>query len=188
MKRTMTYSSSSWIPLLVLIVIPSSFGFTISPTKKLQFPCKTNIKILSISSSLIQRSAVQDDEDAEYVKVPRRRRRGGIDNDDDNEYEAGKEDDQNRNARDQFEEDLFEEEEEEEDDEFEEDDKYDLFSNVIIDNPLLDNMDPDGAAERFPELAKDPKFWIDITLFVLFLDWLSSIGPQDTIPEGFPFF
>lgn len=57
--------------------------------------------------------------------------------------------------------------------------QYDLFGDVLIPNPLLDSMDPDGAAERFPELARDPRFWIDMVLFVAFLDFLSFVGPQD---------
>lgn len=61
--------------------------------------------------------------------------------------------------------------------------EYDLMSNVLIPNPLLDSMDPDGAAERFPELASDPKFWFDMVLFVAFLNFLSFCGPQDPFPD-----
>ena len=61
--------------------------------------------------------------------------------------------------------------------------EYDLMSNVLIPNPLLDSMDPDGAAERFPELAADPKFWFDMVLFVAFLNFLSFCGPQDPFPD-----
>ena len=58
-----------------------------------------------------------------------------------------------------------------------------MFSNVIIDNPILDQIDPDGAAERFPELVSDPKFWFDMVLFIVFLNFLSSIGPQNTFND-----
>eukprot|EP00977_Amphora_coffeiformis_P000194 scaffold54_cov158-Amphora_coffeaeformis.AAC.8 len=61
--------------------------------------------------------------------------------------------------------------------------EYDLLSNVLIPNPLLDSMDPDGAAERFPELASDPRFWFDMVLFVAFLNFLSFAGPQDPFPD-----
>jgi hypothetical protein len=76
----------------------------------------------------------------------------------------------------------------EEYDDFDEDDEdveeeNDLFGNVLIPNPLLDAMDPDGAAERFPELAQDPRFWFDMILFVAFLDFLSFAGPRDPFPD-----
>ncbi len=65
----------------------------------------------------------------------------------------------------------------------EDDEEFGLFSDVLIDNPLLDSIDPDGAAERFPELARDPQFWLDMVLFIAFLNWLSDVGPQDYFPD-----
>jgi len=65
----------------------------------------------------------------------------------------------------------------------EEEKEYDLLENVIIPNPLLDSIDPDGAADRFPELASDPRFWIDMALFIAFLNFLSSAGPRDPFPD-----
>jgi hypothetical protein len=71
-------------------------------------------------------------------------------------------------------------------DEFDEVDDDDfqerLWSDVLIPNPLLDNMDPDGAAERFPELARDGRFWFDMLLFVAFLDFVSFAGPRNPYP------
>jgi len=61
--------------------------------------------------------------------------------------------------------------------------RHDLLGNVLIPNPLLDSMDPDGAADRFPELARDPRFWFDMFLFFAFLDFLSFIGPRDPFPD-----
>jgi hypothetical protein len=58
-----------------------------------------------------------------------------------------------------------------------------LFEDVVIPNPLLDSIDPDGAADRFPELARDPKFWFDMLLFLAFLNFLSSVGPRDPLPD-----
>lgn len=69
------------------------------------------------------------------------------------------------------------------DGDLEEMEKHDLLGNVLIPNPLLDNIDPDGAAERFPELAKDPRFWFEIVLFLAFLDFLSFVGPRDPFPD-----
>jgi hypothetical protein len=64
--------------------------------------------------------------------------------------------------------------------------QYDLLENIIIPNPLLDSMDPDGTVERLPELLSDPKFWFDMVLFVLFLDFLSFAGPQSDPFIDFP--
>jgi hypothetical protein len=64
--------------------------------------------------------------------------------------------------------------------------RYDLLENIIIPNPLLDSMDPDGTVERLPELFSDPKFWFDMVLFILFLDFLSFAGPQSDPFIDFP--
>ncbi len=71
--------------------------------------------------------------------------------------------------------DEFDDEDDDEDDNLWDDDEEEY--------DLLDNMDPDGAAERFPELARDPRFWFDMLLFVTFLDLLSIIGPRDPYPD-----
>ena len=64
--------------------------------------------------------------------------------------------------------------------------RYDLLENIIIPNPLLDSMDPDGTVERLPELLSDPRFWFDMVLFILFLDFLSFAGPQSDPFIDFP--
>ena len=64
--------------------------------------------------------------------------------------------------------------------------RYDLLENIIIPNPLLDSMDPDGTIERLPELLSDPRFWFDMVLFILFLDFLSFAGPQSDPFIDFP--
>lgn len=61
--------------------------------------------------------------------------------------------------------------------------EHPMFGNEVVPNPLLDSIDPDGAADRFPELARDPRFWFEMLLFVAFLDFLSLAGPQDAIPS-----
>jgi hypothetical protein len=74
------------------------------------------------------------------------------------------------------------------DEDFDDDDdeSYDMFSNTVIPNPLLDSIDPDGSAERFPELAADPRFWFDMFLFIAFLNFISFIGPRNPFPEMIP--
>lgn len=58
----------------------------------------------------------------------------------------------------------------------------DLFRNKLIPNPLLDNIDPDGAADRFPELASDPRFWFDMVIFIFVLNFISS-APWEPFPS-----
>jgi hypothetical protein len=54
------------------------------------------------------------------------------------------------------------------------DDDDDDFQGLIP-NPLLDNIDPEGSAERFGELLTDRQFWIDIGLLLLFLNFLDNL-------------
>jgi hypothetical protein len=83
--------------------------------------------------------------------------------------------------------DEYDDEDFDDDDDSDDDDEsYDMFSNTVIPNPLLDSIDPDGAAERFPELAADPRFWLDMFLFIAFLNFISFIGPRNPFPEMIP--
>eukprot|EP00980_Cylindrotheca_fusiformis_P017415 scaffold5407_cov132-Cylindrotheca_fusiformis.AAC.5 len=135
---------------------------------------------LAFPGLLLAAAAGDDDDenDEDFVKVPRRRQRGRFF---DNEEEE--DDFYDRVEHRVYTEDDDWEDDDDEDYDDEEEDDYGLFSNVLIDNPLLDSIDPDGAAERFPELARDPWFWIDMLLFFAFLNFLSSIGPQDYFPD-----
>ncbi len=81
--------------------------------------------------------------------------------------------------------DLDDEDNDDEDEDYE-DDSDEVFSNTLIPNPILDSIDPDGAAERFPELAADPRFWFDMFLFIAFLNFISFIGPRNPFPEMVP--
>jgi hypothetical protein len=135
----------------------------------------------------------EDDEDPDDRElVPVRRRKGSsryYDQDDDGEANAydNKEskyyDDDEVMDDEDWEEDEDDDWEEGDDDEISNDDYDYLFEDTIIPNPLLDSMDPDGAADRFPELARDPRFWFDMCLFIAFLNFLSSAGPRDPFPD-----
>mmetsp|Transcript_19758 Transcript_19758/g.36877 ORF Transcript_19758/g.36877 Transcript_19758/m.36877 type:complete len:214 (-) Transcript_19758:583-1224(-) len=137
-------------------------------------------------SSVAVRYDDDDDDDAfEYARV---RRRGRRYYDDDREYMETEEDydddydDDIRSAADRLEEDgIFDGYDEDYDDYDEE--ISDKFSNVVIPNPILDRIDPDGAAERFPELASDWKFWVDMFLFIAVLNFLSTFGPRNPWPD-----
>lgn len=59
------------------------------------------------------------------------------------------------------------------DDYFNNDDNDDY--QGIIPNALLDNIDPEGSAERVGELFTDKQFWIDIGLLLLFLNFLDNL-------------
>lgn len=118
----------------------------------------------------------QDEED--FVKVPRRRQRRW--EDDDAELDERTD---SRRFRDDDLDDVLLDEEIYDDEDDEDEEEYDLFGNELIPNPLLDSIDPDGAAERFPELARDPRFWFDMALFIAFLNFLSSVGPRDPFPD-----
>ena len=129
----------------------------------------------------------ENDEGDDFARVPRRRRRGRFYDEEDEEdafYDAVERKIYGENEGSDDGDDW---EEEEEDDDDNEDEDLGLFSNVLIDNPILDSIDPDGAAERFPELARDPRFWFDMVLFITFLDLISAIGPQNTFPD-IPFY
>ena len=152
----------------------------------MHFSSVTGFSVLSTPQRRLSKSPglfmVDQDGEEELVKVPRRGRRGRFydDEDDENEFfdtvekrvygETLDDDDWDDEDEDDY---LYEDDEED----------YGLFSNVIIDNPILDSIDPDGAAERFPELARDPRFWFDMFLFISFLNFLSAIGPQDYFPD-----
>jgi hypothetical protein len=166
--------SSTMMKSLVLffcVLLQSVASFTlVVPSSNIQNNKKT--KWLS-SSSFQLLAAKRDDDEKEYVKVPRRGGRRFYDDDDEEEV----------NSTDQR---LYDDDDDEWDDDDDDDDdeeEYGLFSNVIIDNPLLDSIDPDGAAERFPELASDPRFWFDMVLFISFLNFLSAVGPRDWFPD-----
>ena len=138
----------------------------------------------------------EDEEDPdERELVPVRRRKGDsskyYDQEDDQD-EAYDKESKYYDDDDEYDDEFEDDEDWEDDDEEDEDDdgevNYDyLFENTIIPNPLLDSIDPDGAADRFPELARDPRFWFDMALFIAFLNFLSFAGPRDPFPD-IPFF
>jgi hypothetical protein len=131
-----------------------------------------------------------EDDEREYARVRRRGRRSQqqdreYNNDEDTRQTFQDDDDDDYDQRYQNYEEDYEWVEDLLDDDDDEDDEpvYGLFGDEIIPNELLDNIDPDGAADRFPELARDPRFWFDMFLFVAFLDFLSWVGPRDPFPD-----
>lgn len=155
----------------------------------------TTTALMMVSNKNQEDDNDDDDDERELIRVRRGGgSRRGRDAADDVDYYGGAEgrgdyNDIGRkasstyNQRDYYDEDEDDSDEEDEDDKADEDEEYDLFENVLIPNPILDSMDPDGAAERFPELASDWRFWLDLILFIAFVNFLSSVGPQDTLPD-----
>ena len=110
-----------------------------------------------------------DEKELEYARVRRRGRRNRYLDDEidyrDEDYEDQRSRRSNARESDQF--DYEDDEDEEDDDLF--DDESDFYDGIIP-NPILDQIDPDGAIERWSELGSDPKFWRDafLLLFLLF--------------------
>jgi len=69
---------------------------------------------------------------------------------------------------DEYDDDEYDDDEYEEDYDDDDDEVDDLLNDEIIPNTLLDQIDPDGAIERFPELVADGNFWRDSFLFTTF--------------------
>lgn len=168
----------NWFSFLVVIALEDGHrmasAFSVFPTHEI------GARTFSLQRTSIRASS---EEDEDFVRVPRRRQRGRLYDDQEDEDAF-----YNSVGRRIFGSEEFDEDDEDwDEDEDEEDEEYGIFSNVLIDNPILDNIDPDGAAERFPELARDPRFWIDMVLFIAFINFLSAIGPQDYFPD-IPYF
>ena len=115
----------------------------------------------------------EDEDDFEYARVGRRRQRDKYDND--KMYDDYSSSSQTRGTRDYVDDDELYDEVDfddvfDDDDDDDDDDFYDDEYNDIIPNALLDQIDPDGAIERMPELLSDPQFYRDVAIvFVLFL-------------------
>lgn len=58
----------------------------------------------------------------------------------------------------------------------EEEEERSLFDSLIIPNPILDQIDPEGAGERFGELARDPKFWFDAFLVLAIFNFCEYVA------------
>ena len=132
-----------------------------------------------------------DNEDRERVRVPRGGRgRGNRQYEEDRsieEYYETKE----RPYYEEEEEEADEEEDYNDDDDDDEDyydddndiDDYDLKEtqndydgDILIPNPILDQVDPEGAGERFGEIARDPIFWRDLILVVAIFNFCEYVA------------
>ncbi len=172
--------------ILVATLTNCAEAFT-SPSLTASNPSSLVSSRISHFSYPSQLSAIDNDDDDRERELARvRRRRSRYEDDDRYETESV------MDAADMLEDEGFfddlEDYEDEYDDEDEdyEDESRDVFSNTVIPNPILDSIDPDGSAERFPELAADPRFWFDMFLFIAFLNFISFIGPRNPFPDMIP--
>ena len=150
-----------------------------------------------LTLSLLQARRVNDDRDSqddenddlEYarIRVGRRRKREKYYNDDDTLLDdSNKNSNSNSNSNnyrkrmsqgrslDDVEEDLYDEVQFDDDNEYDDDDdEYDNDQEEydgVIPNALLDQIDPDGAIDRIPQLLSDPQFYRDVAIvLVLFI-------------------
>lgn len=82
------------------------------------------------------------------------------------------------------EDDDYEEDYEEDYDSDDEDKDEDFEEGILIPNPILDSVDPEGASERIGELFEDPKFWKDMAVvaLVVWTVYYLTYDPTDLIP------
>lgn len=120
-----------------------------------------------------------DDEDYEYARVGRRRGRGA-EREDDPYDDSVYDDDGDRRRRYRDEPRMYDD-----DEDFDEDDEAEEYEEgILIPNPILDSIDPEGAADRLDELFGDPKWWRDTAavLAVTLAAYLYTYDPATLIP------
>jgi len=115
----------------------------------------------------------------EYARVGRRR---GREYRDDVEMDDAASDRGGRRSREYY-------EDFEEDDDYDEyldddDDDDDFEEGILIPNPILDSIDPEGAADRIGELFSDPKWWRDVALIALvcFVVYFNTYDIDELVP------
>lgn len=122
-----------------------------------------------------------DDDARERVRVPRGGRRRRFNDDEDEEFEERRE--RRYYDEDDDDDDEYYDDDEEYDDEFDVDFEFnrvevdeEYASDILIPNPILDNIDPDGAGERFGEIARDPTFWRDLILVIAIFNFCEYVA------------
>lgn len=135
----------------------------------------------------------EEDEERELVPVPRRGRGRWFGNEppevesysDDrasNQQKRGAyydEEEQDRRGPyydEEEDEDFYDVYVDDDDEDSDDDEEEEYEDDILIPSPLLDNIDPDGAAERFGEIALDPKFLLDVLIFVAVLNFVDYVA------------
>jgi hypothetical protein len=121
-----------------------------------------------------------DDDPRERVRVPRRGQRRYEEDRYKEEYETKEqpyyddEDEEDYYDDEEEDEDYYDDEEEDDDDKETENDDYD--GDILIPNPILDQVDPEGAGERFGEIVRDPTFWRDLVIVVAVFNFCEYVA------------
>lgn len=142
-------------------------------------PSSKFVSLLEMSRKISDYDDEDNEDEYQYARV--RRRRGRFVDDYEEEVSSRRTESSSSSTRtkkydqdyDEIkfdDDDLFDEEDEDEYDDDEYDDDDDEFEDIIP-NALLDQIDPDGAIDRLPELFSDPKFWKDSAIW-FFLGFL----------------
>lgn len=164
----MTRFHAPSIVLYAFLVVVSCEAFSVKPNRTKR---PTSLQQLTTTTLLVGgKNYFHNDEEEDTERELAKVRRGGRRRND--EYE------------DDYEPELYRKVDAYLTDKKEEDERDDYNRNGVIPNALLDSMDPEGAGERFPELIRDPKFWIDIGLFFLLLNVLDNVAVIDSSPFG----
>jgi hypothetical protein len=154
------------VALCALLISDSSEAFSLQLTHA-KHPVGRTLSLNAAGKSYFDED--EEEREREFAKV----RRGGSRRDDEFEEEFDPELYRKVDA-------YLSDNEESETDEWDQDDAR----SGVIPNALLDSIDPEGAAERFPELIQDPKFWFDIGLFFLLLSIVDNVSIMDNSPFG----
>lgn len=154
------------VALCAMLLIDSSGAFSVKPTPA-KLPAGWTSGLKAGGKSYFDED--EEEREREFAKV----RRGGRRRDDEYEEEYEPELYKKVDA-------YLSDKEESETDEWDQDETR----SSVIPNALLDSIDPEGAAERFPELIQDPKFWFDIGLFFLLLSIVDNVAIIDNSPFG----
>jgi hypothetical protein len=177
-EKRIVQPATTIVPLLKVKASTSCLGFS-----------KSKISLALLAGTRRQDENDEDEDDLEMARVRRSRRESrqfdeNKQEQDGNYYDTGR--DTQSNSKQEYDDNDEDYTDWEDDEDYDEDDDeidYELLGNILVPNPILDSIDPDGAAERFPELARDPRFWFDMLLFVAFLDFVAYAGPRNPLPD-----
>eukprot|EP00545_Synedropsis_sp_CCMP1620_P012420 CAMPEP_0119011108 /NCGR_PEP_ID=MMETSP1176-20130426/5462_1 /TAXON_ID=265551 /ORGANISM="Synedropsis recta cf, Strain CCMP1620" /LENGTH=169 /DNA_ID=CAMNT_0006963883 /DNA_START=13 /DNA_END=522 /DNA_ORIENTATION=- len=142
------------LSVLLLLLIASCQSFTMQPQQQ-QHRLQKVRSLSTLSKQQLQGSYFdeEDEDDREFARIPRGGRRATTRvMEDDEQY-------------------IMDDLEDVVNDYYDDANEFD----GLIPNPLLDNIDPEGSSERMGELFSDQKFWFDIGLLLLFLNFLDNL-------------
>lgn len=136
----------------------------------------------------------EDDRRYEYARVRRRRGRAYKDDEATESPDVGgrrREDvsdrRRDRGYYDELEDDLGMDGTDDDYDEYlddDDDDDEDYEEGILVPNPILDSIDPEGATDRIGELFSDPKWWRDVAViaFLCLVVYVNTYDIDELVP------